>query len=199
MYPKNLAKVTLAAFAFATVCFGQGSVFSLDGGSQIQTVNTHHGESYFNFTNSGFTFMGLGSGNICVNVYTFDSTPTMNLCCSLLVKPNQTLNVAINKELRRLPVTPDSVTAVVLASALGTGTCANSASTVTQAFIIPFGLTAWKKADFSSAAQVQPGWGPWSETAFTPFILGPATVSQLTTACASAALTTCTSTQAGAQ
>src|SRR5262249_5383713 len=151
----------------------------------------------FNFTNSAFLNTlappTAPNGNICVNVYAYDPTPSQVLCCSCLVKTFQTINLAIGNELARSPVPPTGVSIFALAtSAAGAAPCP-SPSTVTQGQIIPFGFAAWKRA----ANAFHPG-APFvdtavNETAFTPFILGPQTTAQLTAGCATAALTTCPS------
>jgi hypothetical protein len=197
MYLKTLTTVTLAALAFATVCFAQGSVFSLDGGSQVSTVNPWKGVTSFNFTNSSFLNTvappTAPNGNICVNLYVYDRTPAQVLCCSCLVKTFQTINLAITQELERIGRV-SGVSAFALATP-GSTTCP-SPSTVTQGSIIPFGFAAWKRVDnpaFDFSDELV------EETQFTPFILGPQTTAQLTAACTTAALKTCTSCTPGAQ
>jgi len=202
MYLKTLTTVTLAALACATVCFAQGSVFSLDGGSQVSSVNLVHGATSFNFTNSAFLNTAAPptapNGNICVNLYVYGPTPSQVLCCSCLVKTFQTINLAISNELVRVPVFPHPIG--VSAFALATpapGPACPSPSTVVQASVIPFGFVASKKVHstfFQTNFEVLD-----TETLFTPFILGPQTTAQLTAACATAPLTTCTSCTAGAQ
>src|SRR5262249_32935495 len=142
---------TLAALALATVCFAQGSVFSLDGGSQVSTVNLLQGVTSFNFTNSAFLNTvappTAPNGNICVNLYVYDPTPSQVLCCSCLVKTFQTINLAISNELARLPASPQrtGVSAFALATPAGVAATCPSPSLVTQASIIPFGFEAGKK------------------------------------------------------
>ena len=192
MYLKVLATVTLAALASATVCFAQGSVFSLDGGSQVSTANLSKDATSFNFTNSAFLNTvappTAPNGNICVNVYAYDSTPSQVLCCSCLVKTFQTINLAIDEEFKHFQPSPTGVSVFALATP-GSTTCP-SPSTVTQAQIIPFGFAATKKIGGNKTKEVTP---------FTPFILGPQTTAQLTTACATAPLTTCNTCTPGAE
>jgi len=203
MYLKTLTTVTVAALAFATVCFAQGSVFSLDGGSQASSVNLVKGTTSFNFTNSAFLNAlappAFPNGDICVNLYVYDPTPSEVLCCSCLVKTFQTINVAISNEVARVPVFPHpiGVSAFALATSAGAATTCPSPSTVTQGQVIPFGFVASKKvhsAFFQTNFEVLD-----TETLFTPFILGPQTTAQLTAACATAPITTCPSCTAGAQ
>src|SRR5262249_27393563 len=197
MFLKTLTAVTVAVLAFATVCCAQGSVFSLDGGSQTSTVNLAKGVTSFNFTNSAFLNTlappTAPNGNICVNLYVYDPTPSEVLCCSCLVKSFQTINLAISNELLyHLPAHPAGVSAFVLATPAGVATTCPSPPTVTQGQVIPFGLEASEKVFYSLFV-------PDNETRFTPFILGPQTTAQLTAACATAPITTCTTCIPGAQ
>src|SRR5262249_17589167 len=183
MYLKTLTIVTLAALACATVCCAQGSVFSLDGGSQVSSVNLLKGATSFNFTNSAFLNTNAPptapNGNICVNLYVYDPTPSEVLCCSCLVKTFQTINVSISNEIHRLAAPPTGVSAFVLATP-GTTTCPSPA-TVTQAQVIPFGFEARKRVHYAFFdARTASFEVPDTETPFTPFILGPQTTAQLT-------------------
>ena len=189
MYLKVLTAVTLASLTFATVCFALGSVFSLDGGSQVSTANLLAGDTSFNFTNSAFLNTAgppaAPNGNICVNLYVYDPTPSQVLCCSCLVKTFQTINLAISSELGS---SPPQVSAFALATP-GSTTCP-SPSTVTQSQVIPFGFAASQIFERGLVKDVTP---------FTPFILGPQTTAQLTAACATAPLTTCSTCTPGAK
>ncbi len=119
-------------------------------------ANLDIGESYVNITNTGAngcSALGPGygapSGNICANVYTFDSGEELVSCCSCLITCDQTVNLGVNRDLTIRTLTgkvPTSVTVKLLASLAGgdgTGTsCFNSAATVTTATLAN-GLAAW--------------------------------------------------------
>jgi hypothetical protein len=119
-------------------------------------ANLNIGESYVDITNTGANgaaLLGPGfgtqSGNICVNVYTFDPGEELISCCSCLVTPDQTVNLGVNRDLTVKTLTgvvPTSVTVKLLASLAGgdgNGTsCTNSAAGATTANLVG-GMTAW--------------------------------------------------------
>ena len=165
---KVLTSTILLVLAFAATSFAQGSVFSLDGGSQVQTfARSPNNLDAMNITNSGFLTTAKDvngvptNGNICANVYAFTTAPQMFLCCSCPVKPHQTISLEFNSF--------QKTTVSVLATPNG-GTC--NPNTIVQASVIPFGLVASK---------IDPD-GDESNP-FIPYILGPIEVSSLTTQC----------------
>jgi hypothetical protein len=185
MQLKTLTQVTLLALAFAMACFGQGSVFSLDGGSQVQYFTLPANaltDSSINVTNSAFLNTAAPptapNGNICVNLYEVDPAANMVACCSCLVKPNQTVNIKPFREIG-FPV-PLTTKLLATPAAVGGPTTCNP-STIVQPSVIPFGMAAWKKIQQGPTSD---GMSLIAETAFTPYIMGPQEVAQLTSQCA---------------
>ena len=92
-------------------------------------ANLNIGESYIDITNTGSNgapLLGPGfggaSGNICVNVYTFDPGEELISCCSCLITPDQTVNLGVNRDLTVKSLTgvvPTSVTVKLLATLAG--------------------------------------------------------------------------------
>ena len=119
-------------------------------------ANLNVGESFIDIVNTGANgapLLGPGfggaAGNICANVYTFDSGEELVACCSCLVTPDQTVNLGANRDLTVKTLTgtvPTSLTIKVLATlagAGGTGTsCTNSAAMVATATLAN-GVAAW--------------------------------------------------------
>ena len=87
----------MAAFGLSMVAFapagsdpdtGSGS-YRLVPGSLF--LESRFGDSVINLTNTGPLTLPTGlttTGNICVNVYTFDANEELISCCSCLVTPN---------------------------------------------------------------------------------------------------------------
>jgi hypothetical protein len=119
-------------------------------------ANLNIGESYLSIANTGANGdplsgpgFGTPSGNICVNMYTFDASEELIACCSCLVTPNQPVNLGVRRDLTAKTLTgavPASVTIKLLSTLAGgdgTGTsCSNSAAIVTTATLAG-GLAAW--------------------------------------------------------
>ncbi len=119
-------------------------------------ANLNVGESFIDIGNTGANgapLLGPGfggaAGNICANVYAFDSGEELVACCSCLITPDQTVNLGVNRDLTVKTLTgtvPTSVTIKVLATlagAGGTGTsCTNSAAMVATATLAN-GVAAW--------------------------------------------------------
>jgi hypothetical protein len=119
-------------------------------------ANLNIGESYVDITNTGANgapLLGPGfggaSGNICANVYAFDSGEELVACCSCLITPDQTVNLGVNRDLTVKTLTgviPTSVTIKVLATLAGPGgtgtSCTNTAATVGTATLAN-GVAAW--------------------------------------------------------
>src|SRR5579862_4764506 len=105
MYLQKLANVTLAALACATASFGQGSVFSADGGSQTSFyAHLSTGTSWLNVQNTGYLTSTISpvNGNMCVNVYAINAqTSAMAMCCSVLVVLNETASINLTTDLAR--------------------------------------------------------------------------------------------------
>src|SRR5262249_22278505 len=145
---KQIITLTFAALVLPTACLAQGSVFSLDGGSQVISVSPRDGTTSFDFTNSAFLNNAgpplAPNGSICVNLYVYDPTPSAVLCCSCQVKAFQTVQLDLDRELLRLRTRPVGLTAFVLANSLGMNATCPGPSTVAQSSVIPFGLAASK-------------------------------------------------------
>jgi hypothetical protein len=200
MHQKRFRNLVCAALAFSAAAFGQGSVFSGDGGSQTNYfAHVRTGTQYINAQNTGFTVTAPGTGSICVNAYAINTTAgsggAMALCCSCLVAPNQTTSITISTELQRSPGFVDSANVKLIATvATGSPLTCNPA-TIIQPQALPFGMTAWK----SSVQLAQDGVTDVStQSAFIPYILGPVEVANLTAQCSTTTIKQCTC-QAGSQ
>src|ERR1019366_2857801 len=140
MYLQKLANVTCVALAFATVAFGQS--VTLDGGAQIDyAAHLATGQTYINFQNTGVWAGINATPNICVNVYAFNAqTAQMVMCCSVLVVPNQTVNVNLTTDLARFgnSLFPDSATVQLVASVPATGSTPCNPATVTAGAGSPY-------------------------------------------------------------
>ncbi len=116
--------------------------------------NLNVGDSVVNLTNTG-TLTNPGalttSGNICVNVYTFDASEELISCCSCMVTPNGLNSLSVKQDLvsnTLTPGVPNSVVIKLLASIplgltpAGTGgTCNPSSPNVSN--LLPSGMKAW--------------------------------------------------------
>jgi Ice-binding-like len=116
--------------------------------------NLNIGDSVVNLTNTG-TLTNPGalstSGNICVNVYTFDASEELVSCCSCLVTPNGLNSLSVKQDLvsnTLTPGVPSSVVIKLLATiplGLGPdgtgGTCNPSSPAVSN--LLPSGMKAW--------------------------------------------------------
>ncbi len=156
--------------------------------------NLEFGESYVDVTNTGANgaqLLGPGfggnSGNICVNVYTFDAGEELISCCSCLATPDQTVNLGVNRDLTSRTLTgemPDSVTIKLLLTLAGPGgagtSCTNSAANATAANIVP-GMAAWGTTLHATAS----GTFDETETRFTPASLSTGELASITGRCAS--------------
>jgi hypothetical protein len=148
MYLRN---VVLAALVPAMAAFAQNPI-TADSPVQVgYAANLNIGESYIDITNTGANGapllgpgFGAASGNICVNVYSFDPGEELISCCSCLVTPDQTVNLGVNRDLTVKTLTgvvPTSVTVKLLATLAGTNgtgtSCTNSAATVATPLLPP--------------------------------------------------------------
>jgi uncharacterized repeat protein (TIGR01451 family) len=118
-------------------------------------ANLGVGESYITIGNDGSNGAplnpGLGgaTGNICVNVYSFDPAEEMLSCCSCLVTPDQVRYLRVRQDLISTViggVTPSSVTLKLVSTLAGTNgsgtSCTNSAASLNAATVVP-GVVAW--------------------------------------------------------
>jgi hypothetical protein len=161
-------------------------------------ANLNVGESYIDITNTGANGaslqgpgLGAASGNICVNVYAFDSAEELVSCCSCLVTPDQTVNLGVNADLTAKTLTgvvPTSVTiklVATLAGAGGSGTgtvCNNSAAGITGLAQVVPGVGAW-----GTTLHQTPTAGTYAttETPFPSAALSSAELASISGRCAS--------------
>src|SRR5581483_6568312 len=91
-------------------------------------TNLNVGDSFVNVTNDGstITFAALdittvmATGNICVNVYTFDPAEELVSCCSCMLTPNALQSLSVRNDLisnTLTPATPSSVVVKLLSTA----------------------------------------------------------------------------------
>jgi hypothetical protein len=119
------------------------------------TANLNIGDSVINISNDGFrggfynnNTTGLGAGNLCVDVYTFDPSEEMISCCACLVTPNALVSLSAKNDLINnvlTPAIPTSIVIKLLSAVPGTATggaftVCNPASTTTA---VNTGLLAW--------------------------------------------------------
>jgi hypothetical protein len=194
MYLRN---VILVALALAIVAFAQGPATTLavtDAPFQVRYAsNLQFGDSYINISNDGANGApllgpGLGGavGNICVNVYAFDSVEEMVSCCSCNITPDQTKNLTVQRDIlsnTATGVVPTSLTIKLLATLAGTGgsstSCTNAAASVNTATIVA-GMAAW-----GTTLHATPVTGTYAttETAFTPATLSAGELAHLANTC----------------
>jgi hypothetical protein len=201
MYLRN---VSLAALAFSMAALVQAQTVTADAPFQVKyAANLYAGESYIDITNTGANgapLLGPGvngtggsngfvtpSGNICVNVYTFDQNEELVSCCSCLVTPDQTVSLGVNLDLTANTATgvfPPTVTIKLLSTLAGTGgsgtSCTNSAATIGTPVS---GMTAWGTT--LHAISAAPGTNATTETAFTPATLSTGEQNSIVGRCAS--------------
>src|SRR6204780_4016594 len=190
MYLRN---VLLAAIFTSVAAFPQNPI-TADAPFQVRyAANLNIGESYIDITNTGANgaaVLGPGygtqSGNICVNVYTFDPGEELISCCSCLVTPDQTVNLAAIRDLTGNTLTgsiPNSVTVKLLTSLAGgdgTGTtCTNSAAAAATAAVTG-GLAAWGTTLYPTPTV---GAYDTTEAPFTPSTLGAGELASIAHRC----------------
>jgi len=194
MYLRN---VILVALALAIVAFAQGPATTLavtDAPFQVRYAsNLNFGDSYINIQNDGANGApllgpGLGGavGNICVNVYAFDTAEEMVSCCSCNITPDQTKSLSVQRDIlsnTATGVVPTSLTIKLLATLAGTGgsssSCTNAASSVNTATIVA-GMAAWGTTLHSTPVT---GSYATTETAFTPGTLSAGELAHLANTC----------------
>jgi uncharacterized repeat protein (TIGR01451 family) len=111
------------------------------------------GDSVVNLTNTGTLTLPTGlttTGNLCVNVYTFDASEELISCCSCLVTPNGLNSLSSRADLISNTLTPGVPTSIVIKlvasrplglTPAGTGGTCNPSSP-TPLTVAP-GLGAW--------------------------------------------------------
>jgi hypothetical protein len=120
---KQIALV-FAALAMSTVTFAQSFLPGLPGDWIYQVgyaANLNIGDSEINISNDGVrgsfynnNTTGLGAGNICVNVFTFDPSEEEISCCSCLVTPNALVSLSAKNDLINDVLTPAIPTSIVI-------------------------------------------------------------------------------------
>jgi len=138
------AQLALATLAFSTVAYSQIVNTATPDSFQVRYAsNLNIGDSVINVTNNGASGTGGGigtiSGNICVNVYTFDPAEELVSCCTCSVTPNGLQSISVRGSLTSNPLTPAIPTSVVIKLVASTGGACN-ASSVTA--LVP-GMRAW--------------------------------------------------------
>jgi hypothetical protein len=116
----------IAVLALLTV----GGAQAQDGYFQIgYAANLIVGDSGLNISNDGaqggFYPNALGTGNLCVNVYSFDPEEEEVACCACLVTPNGLASLSARQDLIANPLTaavPTSIVIKLLSSVPGTTT-----------------------------------------------------------------------------
>jgi hypothetical protein len=111
---------------FATLALSVAAFAQQDGAYQIlYSANLNIGDSELNISNDGARFgfynnnvgaagQPIGSGNICVNVYTFDPSEEEIACCSCLVTPNALVSLSAKNDLISDVLTPAIPTSIVI-------------------------------------------------------------------------------------
>jgi hypothetical protein len=199
----------LAIPVFSMVAFAQPGAIPTPVAAPIDSFqvryasNLNVGDSVVNLTNTGDLTLPTGlttTGNICVNVYTFDAGEELISCCSCLVTPNGLNSLSARNDLISNTLTPGAPTSIVIKllattplglSPSGSGGSCNAASpTATPAgpgvfgSLVP-GMRAWGTT--IHALPIIPGmpvtYGV-TETAFLPATISPAELTKLTLFCA---------------
>src|ERR1700677_514996 len=127
--------LVFATLALSTVAFAQMDDLNYHIG---YAANLNIGDSEINISNDGFragfynnNATGLGAGNICANVYTFDPSEEMISCCSCLVTPNALVSLSAKNDLINNVLTPAIPTSIVIKlTATVPGTVTGGAYTV---------------------------------------------------------------------
>jgi len=195
----HLRNVCLALIAVAMAAYCQGvatppaTPVVLDGTYQVRyaTNLTQSGDSYVDIINTGGNGApangpGFGAGttgNICVNVYIIDPGEELLACCSCLVTPNQTVDMAVKAGIFGNTLTgelPNSVTIKLVGSNAGAANCNNTAATVTAANILTDGYVAFGTTQHQTATA---GTFATTETPFLPVGLSTAELTSLTSRC----------------
>jgi hypothetical protein len=198
--------VALATIVFSMVAFAQPGAIPTPVQAPLDAFQVHYasnlnvGDSFVNLTNTGTLTLPTGlmnTGNICVNVYTFDGNDEQLVsCCSCLVTPNGLNSLSARNDLisnTLTPGVPNSIVIKLLAttplglSAAGTGgTCNPSSPVATPAgpgifgSLVP-GMRAWGTT-IHALPTTPVTWGV-TEGSFLPSTLSPGELTKLTLFC----------------
>jgi hypothetical protein len=203
MHLRTLA--VLATLGLSTVALAQPGAIPTPVPAPIDSFQVRYasnlpiGDSVINLTNTGTLTLPTGlttTGNICVNVYTFDASEELISCCSCLVTPNGLNSLSARSDLISNTLTPGVPTSIVIKllattplglSPAGTGgSCNPSSPVVTPAgpgifgSLVP-GMRAWGTT--LHALPTTPVTYGVTETAFLPSTLSPAEFTKLVTFC----------------
>jgi hypothetical protein len=118
----RLITLIFAILAISTAAFGMIVTTGQDGPYQIgYAANLNIGDSEINISNDGFpggfynnNTTGLGAGNLCVNVFTFDPSEEEVSCCACLVTPNALVSLSAKNDLINNVLTPAIPTSLVI-------------------------------------------------------------------------------------
>jgi hypothetical protein len=111
-----LATLALSTAAFALPIIGQDYFYQIGF-----AANLNIGDSEINISNDGLlngfynnNTTGLGAGNLCINVFTFDPSEEEVSCCSCLVTPNALVSLSAKNDLINNVLTPAIPTSIVI-------------------------------------------------------------------------------------
>jgi hypothetical protein len=179
--------LVFATLALSTVAFAQVDDLNYHIG---YAANLNIGDSEINISNDGFragfynnNTTGLGAGNICANVYTFDPSEEMISCCSCLVTPNALVSLSAKNDLINNVLTPAIPTSIVIKlTATVPGTVTGGAYTVCNP-TIPYlaGNTAGGEIIPNETTFGMLTWGTTLEPAASPGTYGPVNVHFIST------------------
>jgi hypothetical protein len=172
-------KVVLATLLFAALAFGQLVPAPADAYQLRYAANvgpTSVGDSFVNLTNAGSVGGFEPAGNICANVYTFDSDQQLVSCCACPLTPNHLKVLSVKNDLISNTLTPGQPTEVTIALLATRATC--NAAQVAAANLVA-GLRAW-----GTTLHALPG-GGWGvgETEFSPAPLSETQLLKMTSYC----------------
>jgi hypothetical protein len=195
----------LANIALSLAAFGQPGAIPTPVAAPFDAFQVRYasnlpiGDSVINLTNTGSLTLPDGlttTGNICVNVYTFDANEELISCCACLVTPNGLNSLSAKTDLVSNTLTPGVPTSIVIKLLASTplglaangsgGTCNAASPTPTPAgpgiagSLVP-GMRAWGTT--IHALPTTPVTYGLAETAFLPSTLSSAEMTKMTMFC----------------
>jgi len=204
------AAAFFTSVVFSTLAFAQPGAIPTQIAAPVDSfqvryaANLNVGDSVINLTNTGTLTLPTGlttTGNMCVNVYTFNPAQTMLSCCSCLVTPNGLNTLSVRNDLLgdvSFQNQPSAVVVKLLAttplslSVTGSGgSCNPTSPTAIPAgpgvfgSLVP-GMRAWGTTIHGVPPQLATGFLPSytvTETVFEPSTLSPAELHKLVTSC----------------
>jgi hypothetical protein len=126
---------TLITVSICSVAVAQ-SVGPDDAFQVRYASNLTIGDGVVNMTNTG-----TSGGNICVNIYTFDSSEELVSCCACGITPDGLQSLSVRNSLISNTLTPAVPSSVVIKLLASSGSTCNAA-TVTADVLAP-GMRAW--------------------------------------------------------